>query len=227
MKKLVLLAVLAIGSPLFAAEPTYVIDTPTTGMLDYGAYNLNFRLFSDGGILTRLDFGVFKVVNLGFGWEVSKVIGADNVVVGPPTLSLRIRPFSGDMTLPAVVIGYDGQGSFYDRDNSEFLQKERGIFLAFGREIIFPGLNVTAGVNMNDFKKSDVFGFLNVDAEVNDKFAFLAEYDSINYLPDSRLSLGVRFFVTRDLNVDLAARDIGAAGRTAERIIRVAYVGKF
>jgi hypothetical protein len=45
MKKFVLLAVLVIGSPLFAAEPTYVVDTPTTGMLDYGAYNLNFRLF--------------------------------------------------------------------------------------------------------------------------------------------------------------------------------------
>ncbi len=158
---------------------------------------------------------------------MNKVIGAENVVVGPPTLSLRIRPFSGDMTLPAVVIGYDGQGSFYDKDRSEFLQKERGIFLAFGRELLLPGLNVTAGVNMNDFKKNDVFGFLNVNAEVNDKFAFLAEYDSINYLPDSRLNLGVRFFVTRDLNVDLAARDIGAAGRTAERIIRVAYVGKF
>lgn len=221
------LAVLIAGSPLFAAEQTYVIDTPTTGLLDYSAYNLNFRLFSTGGILTRLDFGVFKIVNLGFGWEVNKVIGAENVVVGPPALSLRIRPFNGDMSLPAIVLGYDGQGTFYDKDKSEFQQKEKGIFVAFGREVFFPGLNMTAGVNMNDFKTNTVLGFVNMNIDVENKLTLLAEYDNINYFPDSRLNLGVRFAVTKDLNIDLAGRDIGAAARTAERIIRVAYIGKF
>jgi hypothetical protein len=209
-----------------SSEATYVIDTPTTGMLDYGAYDLNFRLFSEGGILTRLHFGVFKMVNLGFGWEVSRAIGTQNVTVSPPSLFLKIRPYAGGMVLPAFAFGYDGQGYFYDRDRSEYLQKEKGIFLEFGREVLLPGLVLNAGANMADFKNNTVFGFLNASFTIEEKFLFLAEYDNINYLPDSRLNAGFRLFVTDDLGVDVAARDIGA-GRTAERILRINYVGRF
>src|SRR5450830_1798419 len=90
------------------AESTYVIDTPTTGMLDYGSYELNFRLFSGGGILTRMDFGVFRMVNLGLGWEVQKAIGSDNVSssdkisASPPALYVKVRPFEGGIVLPAL-----------------------------------------------------------------------------------------------------------------------------
>ncbi len=220
-------ALLLFCVPLSRAEQTYVIDTPTTGMLDYGAYNLNFRLFSDGGILTRLSFGVFKIVNLGFGWEVSKVMGSRNVTVGPPSLSVKIRAYEGGMVLPAISFGYDGQGYFYDKDKNEFIQKEKGIFVVFGREIVMPGLELNAGANMADFRKNAVYGFLSTSFNLEDKMFLLAEYDNVNYLPQSRLSIGARFFINDDLSVDLAGRDIGAAGRSAERIIRVNYIGRF
>ncbi|MHB9154198.1 MAG: hypothetical protein ACYC5N_00730 [Endomicrobiales bacterium] len=218
---------LASGTRLSAAEQTYVIDTPTTGMLDYGVYDLNFRLFSDGGILTRLNFGVFKIVNLGFGWEVNRVIGSENIVVGPPALYLKIRPYAGGMTLPALAFGYDGQGYFYDKDKNEFRDREKGIFAVFGREILFPGLEINAGANINDFKTNTVYGFVSIHFNLEDKFILMGEYDRINYLPDARLNLGARFSVAEDLSIDLAGRDIGAAGRSAERILRVVYIGKF
>jgi hypothetical protein len=227
------LAVLfAAGSfnPLFAqqtSQQTFIIDTPTTGMLDYGSFDLNFRLFSDGGVLTRLNFGVFKIVNLGVGWELSRVIGSDNITVGPPALYLKIRPFSGTLTLPAFAIGYDGQGYFYDRDRKEFLQKERGIFAAVGKEIFIPGLELNIGANINDYSTNTVYGFANLSLNIEDQFMLLAEYDNVNYLPDARVNLGLRFAVTKDLTIDLAGRDIGAAGRKAERIVRINYLGKF
>lgn len=212
---------------LSLADPTYVIDTPTTGMLDYGGYDLNFRLFNEGGILTRLNFGVFEVVNLGISWELGRIIGGQNINVSPPALYLKIRPFSGGIVLPAVVFGYDGQGYLYDKERNEYAQKEKGIFVAFGREIMTPGFIVNAGANIFDFKTNIVYGFVNFSFNIEDKFAILAEYDNLNYLPLSRLDMGFRFNVTEDLSIDLAAKDIGAAGRSAERIIRINYLGKF
>ena len=209
------------------SESTYVIDTPTTGMLDYGSYDLNFRLFRDGGILPRLNFGVFKIVNLGIGWELSRVIGDQNITVSPPALYLKIRPYAGGIYLPALAFGYDGQGYFFDKEKNEFLIKEKGVFVVLGREYMFPGLEFNVGANIYDFKTNTVYGFANFIFNMEDKFMFLCEYDGINYLPESRLNFGCRLSITDDLNIDLAGRDIGAAGRSAERILRINYLGRF
>jgi hypothetical protein len=220
-------------------ETSRVIDTPTTGMIDYGGYNLDFRLFSQGGLLTRLDFGVFKMVNLGFGWELSKVIGTENITVGPPALYLKLRPFEGGAVLPAFAIGYDGQGNFFDKTANEFTQKEKGVFIVFGREIFAPGMDFSVGANMNDFKKNNVFGFTSLAYNVEDKVAFLAEWDRVNYIPDSFVNLGLRIFVTDTLSIDVAGRDIGAYAkapnangvlvptRQPERIVKISYTGRF
>ena len=232
MSRKILLAglLLLISSlPLHSAvsEASHCIDSPTVGLLDYGGYDLSFRLFTDGGILTRLNFGVFSIVNLGFGWELTKVIGNQDITVGPPALSLKIKPYAGGMILPAIAFGYDGQGYFYDKTSSKFLQKEKGIFLVFGRELFFPGFELNFGANMNDFEANKVYGFTNMSINLEDKFYFLAEYDNIHYLPASRLNLGVRFFITSDLSIDLAGRDMGAGDRIAERIVRIAYRSNF
>jgi len=217
----------AAGASESEFEPTYVIDTPTVGMLDYGAYDLNFRLQDGGGILTRLSFGVFKVVNVGFGWELENVIGTQDVTVAPPALYLKIKPFSGGMILPSFAFGYDGQGYFYDKASSAFTQKEKGLFMVFGREFLFPGFEMNFGANMNDFKTNTVYGFASLTFDVEEKLYFLSEYDNINYLPDSRLNLGLRFFITSDFSIDLAGRSVGAADVKPERIVRIGYLGKF
>lgn len=231
MRRLLAAALLTLifSLPLSAggSEATYCIDTPAAGLLDYGGYDLNFRLFSDGGLLTRLNFGVFKIVNVGFGWELVKVIGNQDITVGPPALYLKIKPFSGGMVLPAFAFGYDGQGYFFDKDLNEFTQKERGIFVVFGREYFFPGFELNFGANMNDFKENKVFGFASASINLEDKFYILTEYDNVNYLPDSRLNLGVKFFITSDLSIDIAGRDMGASDRKAERIVRIAYRSEF
>ncbi|MFH1368410.1 MAG: hypothetical protein ABII64_04710 [Elusimicrobiota bacterium] len=221
------------------SENSRVIDTPMTGMIGYGNYTLDFRLFSEGGVLTRLEFGVFKIVNLGFGWEVSRVIGTENAVVGPPGLLVKLRPFEGGMVLPAIAIGYDGQGNYFDKTASEFTQKEKGIFIVFGREMLTPGLEINVGCNMNDFKKNTVFGFTSIVYTVEDKAAFLAEWDRVNYIPDSFVNAGIRMFVTESLYIDVAGRDIGAyeektdpttniiTYRKPERIVKISYSGRF
>jgi len=225
----VILLLFILSSPVSSlfAESSYLIDTPTKGMLDYGNYNVDFRFFNGGGILSKLTFGVFKMVNLGVGWEVDQLIGTQTPQAAPPSLYIKIKPFNGGMVLPAFAFGYDGQGYYYNKTINQYQEKEKGIFIVFGREILVPGLNANVGANMNDFSQNTVYGFLNLEYEIEEGFRLLAEYDNISYFPQARLNLGIRFYVSEDISIDLADRDMGSNQGPAERIIKIGYNGKF
>ncbi len=209
------------------ADSAYLIDTPTKGMIDYGNYNVDFRFFNTGGVLSKLTFGVFKMVNLGVGWEVDQLIGAQTPQAAPPSLYIKIKPFNGGMVLPAFAFGYDGQGYYYNKTLNQFQEKEKGIFIVFGREILVPGLTGNVGANMNDFSQDTLYGFLNLEYEIEEGFRLMAEYDNISYFPQARLNGGIRFYVSEDISIDLAGRDLGSNQGPSERIIKIGYNGKF
>lgn len=221
------LLVFIVGAAQSKENAIDLIDVPTAGILDYGSYNVNFRLFSDGGVLSRLNFGIFKVVNLGFGWEIQKLVGAQDPSVAPPALYLKVRPFSGSMSMPSFAFGYDGQGYFYNSSSDEFLQKGKGVFVVFTKELFFPNLEMSFGANLNDFKKSEVYAFTAASFSIEEKFMLIAEYDNIHYAPENRFNAGLRFSISDDLSIDLADRDLIAKDRKAERILKINYVGMF
>ena len=62
---LILSSILFLSSNnVYAANITYLVDTPTYSILDYGSYDIQFRVFSGGGVLTKLNVGIFKVLNI-------------------------------------------------------------------------------------------------------------------------------------------------------------------
>jgi len=209
------------------------MDTPTINILNYGSYAADFRFFKDGGVQTKLNFGVMKILNIGVSWELANFIGNDQMQVAVPELSVKVRLYDGNMTWPGVAIGYDGQGYFYNTDyDGDYLQKGRGIYLVTGREMFFEGLMIDAGLNMNDFSKSQVFGFVNAIIPIyQDDVFFMAEYDNINYFPDARLNFGIRYALTDSVDLDFMIRDCW--GKDAddkfpnERIFKISYSGKF
>jgi hypothetical protein len=179
-------------------------------------------------MLSQMNFGVFKIVNLGFGWELQQLVGNQNIIVAPPTLNIKVRPFAGGLFLPALALGYDGQGSYYDSKSNTFEQKERGVYIVLTRELLFPGFELSTGANMNDFQSDTVYGFANLNINMENIFVIMAEYDNIHYAPENRVNGGFRFALTDDLSVDLAGRDLAGSGPLAkERLIRVNYTGRF
>jgi hypothetical protein len=216
--------------PLLASSSELIecIDSPTAGIHDYGAYNINFRMFTGGSILSRMNFGVFKIVNLGFGWELQQLVGNQNITVAPPTLNLKIRPYPGGLFLPALAVGYDGQGNYYDSKTNTFSEKERGVYIVLTRELLIPGFELSAGANINDFQSDTVYGIANLNINMENVFVIMAEYDNIHYAPENRINGGFRFALTDDLSIDLAGRDLAGSGPLAkERLIRVNYTGRF
>ncbi len=226
------MAVLLVASVSYA-DKLFLIDTPTTNILNYGSYNVNFRAFGNGGIQTRLDFGVFKLLNVGVSWELDNFLGNEQVEAAVPALSVKFKLYQGNMTWPGIAIGYDGQGYYYNRDfDGDYIQRGKGLYVVLGRELFFEGLMVSLGANMNDFGDPRVYGFLSAIVPLyEESIYFMTEYDNINYFPEARLNAGLRFALTDAIDVDLIMRDCW--GKDAydkfpnERVFKISYTGKF
>ncbi|MCA6070946.1 MAG: hypothetical protein LE168_00930 [Endomicrobium sp.] len=233
-KKMLVLAVFVFSfASLSFANKTYVIDTPTAGVLSYGAYDMGFRCFSYGNIISNINFGIFKPLDIGASWELDKFIGKDQAQVAVPALNIKLRLYGGSMVLPQLAIGYDGQGYFINNDYSgKYLQREKGLYIVIGRELFADGLIFNVGANVNNFLKTRVYGFINAMAPVyKEAVYFMTEYDNVNYFPHARLSCGLKFALTEYIDVDCIIRDCWgkeSVGRISnERVFRISYSGKF
>ncbi|MDR3256704.1 MAG: hypothetical protein LBT18_03545 [Endomicrobium sp.] len=220
---------------LSPADKTYIIDTPNSNILSYSSYNTEFRFFSNGNIISKIDFGVFKFLSIGVSWELDQFIGDKKVKVAIPALQVKFRIYEGNMTLPGIAIGYDGQGYFFVCSrNDKYLQKGRGLYLVAGREFFIDGLVVNVGANINTFSEPKVYGFINTIVPLyREVIFFMTEYDNVHYFPDARPNFGLKFSLTEYIDVDCIIRDCWGkedvdAGRIPnERIFKVSYSGKF
>lgn len=204
------------------------VDIPTSDILDPATFSTAFRFYNEGGIASRLVIGPFKRVNLGIQGDAQRVIGSQTPHMVRPSVFFKLRFFDGSDLLPALALGYDNQGYLYQDSTRDFLQKERGIYLVGSHEILFPNLQLHAGLNVDDFSNAKLKGFFGATWKIVPAFALLAEYDNLRKAPDNRANLGGRFWVTPFFNVDVAARNVGrGAVRGAERIVRLNYVGNF
>ena len=204
------------------------VDIPTADVLDAGTYATTFRFYNQGGVMSRLLLGPFRRVNLGVSFDVQRMIGSGNPHMATPAIYVKIRAFDGTDILPALSLGYDGQGYLYRESTKRFLHERRGLYLVGSHEILLPDLELHAGVNVPDVEDADVFGFFGATYRITSAFAFLVEYDNIRNAPANRVNIGGRFWLMPSFNIDLAARNVGRKGIDgAERILRLNYVGNF
>jgi hypothetical protein len=216
-----------------------VLDTPATGILSYGSYSADFRCFSHGSVISEINFGVFKPLDLGVSWELDEFIGDKNIRTIVPALHVKLRLYGGSMTLPGFALGYDGQGIFIKRKgyhDGGYDQRCKGLYFVTGREFFIEGLMFNLGINVNDFSKPRIYWFSNATAPLYKEFiSFMLEYDNVNYLPDARLNCGLKFSVTEYLDIDCIVRDCWGKKEEKkdmirvpnERCLRISYLGKF
>ncbi len=202
------------------------IDVPTTNVVDYGAFRVNFRFYSAGGVQNHLSFGVFRRLNIGATWDMEKAIGTEKLKANVPTLYSKFRVYEGGQYLPSFAIGYDGQGRFFDTTVDQYKERERGLYGVFGREVFFPGLEFYGGSNIAQFNDGIVLGFLSASFSIEQKIIVMSEYDNIRKAPDNRFNAGIRFFPTPSLGIDFAVRHILNQDQR-ERIVRINYISNF
>lgn len=217
------------------APDTELIDVPTASIADYGAFSSRSRMFANGGVVEWLSFGVFQRLNIGASLNVDKLIGTGSPVqVTRPDLQVKFRFYDGTPILPALAVGFDGQGYLYNRVDHLYNQRDHGLYLVGSQEIVFPGLQVHAGINIPDFDDNPLFGFMGVDYNIKDRVLIMAEWDNINDFVDSRVNMGLRVYITTNFSVDFAVRSIGQGGvydnglaHGNERVVTLKYTGNF
>ena len=206
---------------------TLVIDVPTASVLDKYQASLMTRVYSNGTAMESVDFGVLSQINIGVSLAVYELIGnSDDVKVLNPDFQAKWKLFDGNLYFPAIAIGYDGRRYGYIKPTKKYLDDRKGGYLTMTREIIIPGLDATAGVNLSDFDHHDVYFFLGASLRIADWAALLGEWDNINSMHDSRANVGVRFYLTPSLALSGAMRRLGR-GDENERIVQLRYVTNF
>lgn len=214
---------------------TDLVDQPTAGILDYYGFLARTRFFSGGGVMGSMGFGVLQRLNLGVSMNADQLIGtASPVKLVRPEIQVKFRFYDGGQHLPALALGYDGQGYFYDRGLKKYMEKSRGVYLVGSQEIGVPGLLLHPGFNVSDFDSNSIFGFFGANYTIEDSVSLMAEWDNINTLRGSRFNSGLRIYVTPFFHLDLSVRDIGRSGTfenglqvKPERIVQLRYNSNF
>lgn len=203
-----------------------LIDSQTANVIDYGGFRLNFRFYSEGGILSHISFGVFQRLNIGASWDLEDFVGFDSPSTNVPTLNAKFRVYDGGVFLPSLAIGFDGQGRFFNDAKDEYDERERGLYIVMAREIVLPNLELYAGSNIAEFKDAKFKGSVGLSYAIERKLVLMTEYDNIRVARENRWNAGFRVFPLSSLAIDFAVRRI-ASNKKKERIIRINYVGSF
>ncbi len=210
-----------------------IIDIPTAEVVDHYGYNVGFRFGKEGGIQNKTLFGVFPRLNIGFGLDGERLLGtADDPRLNKPTINVKLRAFDGRGVVPALALGFDGQGYHYNRKESEYEQREKGFYLVGDWHPFSPDFSWTVGGDIYDFDHGNsVHGFTGLTYTYEHLVALLFEYDNFDDFKDRRINFGLKIYVTPVFTVDLLGRDTPVTYRSeereTERLIRLSYTGSF
>lgn len=238
MKKSVLSLLIFCAAGLSAQEavwrprPVEIIDVPTADVVDHYGYHVSFRFGKEGGLQNKTSFGVFQRLNIGFGLDGEKVIGTRDARMNTPTFQMKFRPFDGKGLLPALAIGYDGQGYIFNQTTDEYEQREKGFFLVGTSEVFFPNFLFTIGVSEDDFNDGKAAnGFTGFTYGYEGIIRLLFEWDNFSDYRNRRINYGLQYFVTPVFSVDAIGRNVpefyGSRERETERVLRLSFTGSF
>lgn len=227
----------------------WVIDTPTGGMLPRGAFDLDLRTFSGGGMQAALGIGLAERFSIGLAYGASAVL-TDTVPVYNPQLEFQIkyRFIQESRNIPDIAVGYSSQGygPFDEREDpaeDRFQVKSPGFYLAFSKRFLLynspAGWHWGINYSLENQVDNDPSIFVGFNAELSNDMQFLTEYDFA--LNDNKsdgvygrgrgfLNTAIAWYLTDGLSLELDLRNLTRNRRGAnaiDREARLVYVEYF
>jgi len=240
----ILFTVIAGAQDLSLVEPTSLIDTPTAGTLLRGSFKSEIRAYSQGGVLGGIDVGITDRLMFGIAYGGTNLIGEGEIDWNPyPGVNVRYRLFEEDLSVPALVFGYDSQGyGMYVDSTNRYSEKSRGIFVSASKNFAFLGtFGIHGGVNYsfeNDDGDRDLNLYAGFDKTINPELLIVAEYDLALNDNDTRslgagngyLNVGIKWIFAGKMNIDFLLKNILENKNNhphMSREIRISYVEVF
>lgn len=198
MKVKILAAVLLVSllaAPVFAgaqARNLELVDVPTANTMTKGELRYDTKFYPGGGILNRLYVSIFDRFIIGCSVNVMGIIGSGDIVVDLPIkFNGKARLSDDEGPMPAIAIGYEGQGYMGVR--------EKGLYVAVTKEA-YAGpvvLQLTGTLYTNEFSQfgNRIDAGLGFAAAFTREFMFSFEFDGITRANETtRISFGTGYF---------------------------------
>ena len=226
-------------------EPRFLIDVPTAGMLAKGSFALDMDFYQEGGVLVGLSVGLLDRLGFGVSYGGTCLVGSDTPVMNSvPGVNLKIRVIEENVTLPAIVLGFDSQGrDGYLRDLSRYAIKSPGVYAAASKNYSMLGFfSIHGGVNYSleradDDKDFNVFA--GVEKSVGGVVSLVMEYNlgandnNGKALGKGRgyLNAGVKWTVGGGLTLGVCLKDLVRNSSNeitvANRTVKIEYARVF
>jgi hypothetical protein len=165
------------------AEPRYLVDMPTAGLLARGSVGVDLDFYQDGGILAGLSVGVFDGFAIGLSYGGSELLGSGSAEMNPlPGVLVKGRLLDESTSFPALAIGFESQGKDgYLDDLERYRVKSPGFYAVVSKNYLLAGyLSLHGGVNYS-LEHGDGDRSLNVyggaEKTIGPYFSLLAEYN--------------------------------------------------
>ena len=197
-------------------EFTSLANLPIAGMLQRGSYEIDLRMYPQGGLYSFVSIGLFNSVNMGFSYGAGNVIGRGQVDWNPNVEFLfKARVIRESFVLPALALGYASQGyGPYLEELERYTIKSPGFFAVASKNYRFLGeLGFHFGANKSreDADDDDLNFFMGVDKSVGTELYLVGEYDlALNDNDDEAvgygngyLNLGLKWVPTPRLRLEL------------------------
>jgi hypothetical protein len=205
------------------AEPRWLVEAPTAGVLPSRQAAVDIRFFGGNSLLADFEVGLWRRVLVGVSFGGQNLLGNEAADWNPdPGVSARVRVLNETATRPAFAIGFRSQGTgFYDDALNRYQSKSLGVYGVFSRNYRNPtgqggvhfGLNRSLEADDGD---ESLTGFVGLDLEVAGKAAVIAEYlfgfndDDSQGLGKGRgnLNVGIRWLVTPRVSLEFDLKDV-------------------
>ncbi len=219
-----------------------LIDLPTAGILEKGFVGVTMDVLPNGGVISKLEVGVFENFSFGISFGGMNIIGTGPVTWDKlPGVNIRARLLDETQSMPALTIGFDsqGKGKYFDNLN-RYEIKSPGFYLAAAKNFDFLGyLSVHGVINYSlerkDGDKDLDFG-VGVEKTLGKRISLMAEYDFATNDNTGKalgngngyLNFGLRWSVGQGFTVGLDLRNMlenkKINSNKADRGIFVEYV---
>jgi hypothetical protein len=227
------------------AEPIYMVESPTAGLLSHGEYHIQGRIGPESSVLLAFRVGLKNRVHLGVSWGIQELFSYQSVEFNDrPGFQFRVRLLEEDDRRPGLALGVNSQGvGTWNEDDERYDRKSKGFYVTLSRNWKVPvghfsihgGLNYSLETQDDD----DPNLFAALDWEAISGLEFIVDLDGAfnDNSDDGRYGSGgvyldgaVRVTYGENLQMMLIFRDLTKNYTPERRIgreLEIAYVDFF
>ena len=244
----VLLFFLPLSARAQPVQPRKLVDCPTGGLLPRGSFDVDLRLFPEGGALGTISVGLTDRLLLGVSYGGEKIISEQKADWFPhPGVNIKYRILEENFALPALALGFDSQGygAYVESDTiSRYEIKSKGFYCVASKnyKVLGTPMGLHMGINYSledDDGDNDPSLYVGMDKGFSDEFAVVVEYDFAfndnkelaNFgKGNGYLDVGLRWFFGDRLSIEFDFMNVAQNRKDIDylaRQVRIVYLEYF